>query len=326
MTSQRRRTAAQLACAVLAVAAVSAYAQAYPAKPVRLVVPFAPGGGSDLVGRVLAQKLTAAIGQQFIVDNRAGAGGRIGTEMVAKSPPDGYTLLLATSSVMVTAPALYKHLPFDMPKSFAPISLLATTAYALVVHPSVPVRNVRDLVALAKSRRGGLTYASSGTGGPAHLAGELLASVTRAPLTHVPYKGSGPGTLAVMSGETDMMFSNILPALPAIKNQRLRVLGVTSAHRSSILPDVPTLVEAGVPGFEVEQLYALLAPAGTPAEIVNRLSGAAAKVMQSDDVKTKLLADGSEVRVSGPAALEKLLIAEIDKWTKVIRAAGIKEE
>jgi tripartite-type tricarboxylate transporter receptor subunit TctC len=326
MISRCSRRAAQLACAVLAAAAVSAFAQAYPAKPVRLVVPFAPGGGSDLVGRVLAQKLTAAIGQQFIVDNRAGAGGRIGTEMVAKAPPDGYTLLLATSSVMVTAPALYKHLPFDMPKSFAPTSLLATTAYALVVHPSVPVRSVRDLVALAKSRRGGLTYASSGTGGPAHLAGELLASLTAAPLTHVPYKGSGPGTLAVMGGETDMMFSNILPALPAIRNDRLHVLGVTSSHRSTILPDVPTIVEAGVPGFEVEQLYALLAPAGTPGEVVSRLSAEAARAMQSDDVKTKLLADGSEVRVSGPAALEKLLTAEIDKWTKVIRAAGIKEE
>jgi tripartite-type tricarboxylate transporter receptor subunit TctC len=194
------------------------------------------------------------------------------------------------------------------------------------VHPSVPARNVRDLVALAKSRAGGLTYASSGTGGPAHLAGELLASVTAAPLTHVPYKGSGPGTLAVMGGETDMMFSNILPALPAIKSRRLRVLGVTSSHRSAILPEVPTLVEVGVPKFEVEQLYALLAPAGTPPDIVNRLSGEAAKAMQSDDVRTKLLADGSEVRVSGPAALEALLASEIAKWTRVIRAAGIKQE
>jgi tripartite-type tricarboxylate transporter receptor subunit TctC len=311
---------------LLALVSVSVAAEVYPSRPVRLIVPFAPGGGSDLVGRVLAQKFTAATGQQFVVDNRAGAGGRIGTEMVAKAPADGYTLLLATSSVMVTAPALYKHLPFDMPKSFAPTSLLATTAYALVVHPSVPARNVRDLVALAKSRAGGLTYASSGTGGPAHLAGELLASVTGAPLTHVPYKGSGPGTLAVMGGETDMMFSNILPALPAIKNHRLRVLGVTSSHRSSILPDVPTLIEAGVPGFEVEQLYALLAPAGTPADIVNRLSGDAAKAMQSEEVKTKLLADGSDVRVSGPAALDALLRSEIVKWTRVIRAAGIKQE
>ena len=241
------------------------------------------------------------------------------------APPDGYTLLLATSSVMVTAPALYRHLPFDMPKSFAPISLLATTAYALVVHPSVPARSVRELVALAQSRPGGLTYASSGTGGPAHLAGELFASMTHAPLTHVPYKGSGPGTLAVVAGETDLMFSNILPALPAVKSGRLRVLGVTSAKRSTLLPGVPTLAEA-VPGFEVEQLYALLAPAGTPPEIVNRLGAAAAQAMQASEVKNKLLTDGSEVRMAGPAELEKLIAAEIAKWTTVIRAAGIREE
>jgi tripartite-type tricarboxylate transporter receptor subunit TctC len=307
------------------VLSLSAAAATYPAHPVRLIVPFAAGGGSDLVGRMLAQKLSAALGQQFVVDNRGGAGGRIGTEMVAKAPPDGYTLLLATSSVMVTAPALYRHLPFDMPKSFGPISLLATTAYALVVHPSVPARTVRELIALAKSRPGGLTYASSGTGGPAHLSGELFASLTHVPLTHVPYKGSGPGTLAVIAGETDLMFSNILPALPAVKSGRLRVLGVTSAKRSTILPDVPTLAES-VPGFEVEQLYALLAPAGTPPDIVNRLSAEAAKAMESTEVQTKLLTDGSEVRIADPAELEKLIVAEIAKWTKVIRAAGIKEE
>jgi tripartite-type tricarboxylate transporter receptor subunit TctC len=193
------------------------------------------------------------------------------------------------------------------------------------VHPSVPARTVRELVALAKSRPGGLTYASSGTGGPAHLSGALFASMTHTPLTHVPYKGSGPGTLAVMAGEVDIMFSNILPALPAAKSGRLRVLGVTSERRSTILPDVPTLAEA-VHGFEVEQWYALLAPAGTPPEIANRLSAESAKAMQSADVKAKLLADGSEVRIAGGAALEKLLTAEIAKWTEVIRAAGIKEE
>jgi tripartite-type tricarboxylate transporter receptor subunit TctC len=309
----------------LAIASHAA-ADGYPGKPVRMVVPFAPGGGSDLVGRVLAQKLAAPLGQQVIVDNRAGAGGRIGTELVAKSAPDGYTLLLATSSVMVTAPALYARLPFDMPKSFAPVSLLATTAYALVVHPSVPVRSVRELVALAKSRAGGLTYASSGTGGPAHLAGALLASLTHVPLVHVPYKGSGPGTLAVMGGETDFMFGNILPALPAVKSGRLRVLGVTSKARSGILPQAPTLAESGVPDFEVEQLYALLAPAGTAADIVSRLSAEAAKAMQDEDVKRKLLADGSEVRIAGPAALERQIVAEIEKWTRIVRAAGITAE
>ncbi|HWI14284.1 MAG TPA: tripartite tricarboxylate transporter substrate binding protein, partial [Burkholderiales bacterium] len=300
------RLAVFLAVAAFALA-MPAAAQSYPTKPVRIIVPFAPGGGTDLIGRLLAQKLTVALGQQFVVDNRGGAGGRIGTEMVAKAAPDGYTLLLAGSSVMVTAPALYSRLPFDMPKSFAPIALLATTAYALVVHPSVPARSVRELVTLAKSRRGGLTYASSGSGGAAHLAGELLASVTRAPLIHVPYKGSGPGTLAVMGGETDFMFSNILPALPAVKSGRLRVLGVTSTQRSAILPDVPTIIEGGVPGFEVEQFYGFLAPAGTPHDTVTRLSSEAGRAMQSEDIRNKLLADGSEVRVLGPAQLERLL-------------------
>jgi len=313
-------------CIAVLINALPSAAQTYPSKPIRLLVPFAPGGGSDLVGRVLAQKMSAPLGQQIVVDNRAGAGGRIGTELVAKAPPDGYTLLLATSSVMVTAPALYRTLPFDMPGSFAPVSLLATTAYVLVVHPAVPARSVSELVKLAKSRPGGLTYASSGTGGPAHLSGELFASMTGTRLIHVPYKGSGPGTLAVMGGETDLMFSNILPALPAVKNGRLRPIGVTSARRSAILPAVATLAESGVPGFEVEQLYAVLAPAGTPPDIVRRLAAEAAKAMQSEDVKSKLLADGSEVRVLGPDELGKMLVAEIGKWTRVIRAAGINAE
>jgi len=313
-------------CVAVMINTLPSAAQTYPSRPIRLLVPFAPGGGSDLVGRVLAQKLSALLGQQIVVDNRAGAGGRIGTELAAKAPPDGYTLLLATSSVMVTAPALYRTLPFDMPRSFAPISLLATTAYVLVVHPAVPARSVSELVKLAKSRPGGLTYASSGTGGPAHLSGELFASMTGARLIHVPYKGSGPGTLAVMGGETDLMFSNILPALPAVKNGRLHPIGVTSARRSAILPTVATLAESGVPGFEVEQLYALLAPAGTAPDIVRRLAAEAAKAMQSEDVKSKLLADGSEVRVLGPDELGKMLVAEIGKWTRVIRAAGINAE
>ena len=313
--------------AVLALlCAVAANAQSYPQRPVRLIVPFAPGGGTDLVGRVLAQKLAAAFGQQFVVDNRPGAGGRIGTELVAKAPPDGHTLLLATSSVMVTAPALYAKLPFDMPKSFAPVSLLATTAYALVAHPAVPARDAKELVALARARSGGLTYASSGTGGPAHLAGALFASLTRVAMTHVPYKGSAPGTLAVMAGETDVMFSNILPALPAVKSGRLRVLGVSGAARSALLPGVATIAEQGVAGFSVEQYYALLAPAGLSSDLVSRLAAEAAKAMDNDDMRAKLAADGSEVRILGAAALEKLLLTEIDRWTRVIRAAGIPPE
>jgi tripartite-type tricarboxylate transporter receptor subunit TctC len=312
-------------CAVLFGLAPGATAQSYPAKPIRMVVPFAPGGGSDLVGRVLAQKLSVALGQQVIVDNRAGAGGRIGTEMVARAPADGYTLLFATSSVMVTAPALYAKLAFDMPRDFAPVSLVASTAYVLVVHPSVPVRTVKDFIALAKRTPGKLSYASSGQGGPAHLAGELFSAAAKVDMVHVPYKGSSPGTTSVIAGETDAMFSNLLPALPAVKSGRLRALGVTSAHRSSIVPDVPTLA-ATLPGFDVEQLYGVLAPAGTPREIVRRLNRETAKAVQATDVKAKLASDGSEVLVSTPEAFEQRIVAEIAKWSKVIKAAGIRDE
>ena len=303
-----------------------AQAQQYPAKIIRLVLPFPPGGGTDVVGRLLAQKLSQSLGQQVIVDNRPGAGGRIGTDLVAKSPPDGYTLMLGTSSVMGTGPALYKKLPFDMPKDFAPVSLVSYTAYVLAVHPSVPATSVKALVNLAKARPGRLTYASSGAGGAAHLSGELFSSLAGIKMIHVAYKGSAPGTLSVLSGETDMMFSNTLPVLPQLKGGRLHALAVTTPQRFVLLPNVPTVAESGLPGFEVQQLYGVLAPAGTPREIVNRLNQEIAKVMQTEDSRSRLLAEGSEVKLSTPAEFEKAIIAEIAKWTKVIREAGIKEE
>lgn len=319
------KVAAGAVLAMLVCLAQTGLAQTYPVKPVRMVVPFAPGGGSDIVGRVLAQKLSAALGHQVIVENRAGAGGRIGTEAVARAPADGYTLLFATSSVMVTAPALYPKLGFQMPGDFAPISLVASTAYVLVVHPSVPVRTVRDFIALAKRTPGKLTYASSGAGGPAHLAGELFGALAGVNMVHVPYKGSAPGTTSVVAGETDSMFSNLLPALPAIKAGRLRPLGVTSARTSSILPEVPTL-NATIPGFEVEQLYGLLAPVNTPRDIVHRLNAETAKAVQNADVKARLLGDGSEALLSTPEEFGRRIVHEIGTWGKVIKAAGIKAE
>jgi len=312
--------------AVACCAAAGAQAQSYPAKPIRLILPFPPGGGTDVVGRLLAQKLGQALGQQVIVDNRAGAGGRIGTDLVAKSLPDGYTLLLATSSVMGTGPALYQKLPFDMPKDFAPISLVAYTAYVLVAHPSVPAKSVKDLVMLAKSKPGRLTYASSGAGGAAHLSGELFSAMAGVKMIHVAYKGSSPGMFSVVSGETDLMFSNALPALPQVKNGRLRALGATTLQRSALLPDVPTIAESGLRGFEVQQNYGVLAPAGTPREIVSRLNQEVGKAMRTEDAKSRLLADGSEAKVSTPEEFEKAITAEIAKWSKVIRQAGIKEE
>lgn len=325
MNSTTRLFAAAAACSVLLFGAGPAWPQAYPSKPVRLIVPFAPGGGADLVGRLLAQKLSVALGRQVVVENRAGAGGRIGTEAVAKAPPDGHTLLLATSSVMALAPALYEKLSFDMPRDFAPVSVVATTAYVLVVHPAVPARSVKELIELAKRTPRKLTYASSGTGAQSHLTGELFSVRAGVAMIHVPYKGSASGTLSVVAGETDSMFSNLLPALPSVRSNRLRPLGVTSRERSSILPEVPVLASA-IPGLVVEQLYGLLAPAGTPRDIVMVLNAEAAKAMQAADVRDKLLADGSEVAVSTPEELEKRIVAEIAQWAKVIKATGVKPE
>ena len=303
-----------------------AHAQGYPVKPVRLVVPFAPGGGSDTVGRMLGQKLGALFGRQFVIDNRAGAGGRIAAELVAKAPPDGYTLLFATSSVMATAPALYSKLPFDMPKDYAPVALVAYAVHVLITHPSVPATSVKDMIALAKARPGTFTYASSGAGGPAHLSGELFSSMAGIKWIHVPYKGSSPATLSVVAGETDVMFSNVVPALAPIKSGRVRAIGVGSARRSTLLPNVPSIAESGLPGFDVRQLYGILAPSGTPRDIVKALNEATATVMQESDAKERLLADGAEVMLATPEQFEKTIIAEIAKWTKVIRQRGIKEE
>ena len=317
-----------LACAAgaMAQAPAAGTAQAYPSKIVRLVVASAPGGGSDLVGRTIAQKLGPALGQQIVVDNRAGAGGRIGAELVAKAPADGHTLLIGTSSLMVVAPALYAKLPYDTVKDFSPVSLLGSAAYVLVVHPSVPAKSVKELVAIAKARPGRLSYASAGNGASSHLAGELFRLTAGLNMVHVPYRASPLATLAVMSGESDLMFSNIMPAVPAIRGGRLRPLGISSLKRSDVLPEVPTVSETGLAGFEVEQLYGMLAPAGTPREIVRRLNEETIKAMQSPDTREKLRAEGSEVAVSTPEEFEKWIASEIRKWAKVIREAKMQVE
>jgi tripartite-type tricarboxylate transporter receptor subunit TctC len=304
----------------------TAFSQAYPAKPVRIVVPFAPGGGADLMGRLVAQKLTESLKQQVIVDNRGGAAGRVGTEHVARAAPDGYTLLLATTSVLITAPALYDKLAYNVQSDFAPITKVASASYVLVVHPSVPVRTVNDLIALARSKPGLLNYSSSGPGGPAHLSAELFQSMAKVKMVHVPYKGSAPGTMAAMAGETDLMFSNILPAIPALQSGRLRPVAITSGKRSAILPGVPTVMESGLPGFKVETLYAVLVPAGTPREIIGRLNAVLSKSLQSAETRKRLQSDGSEVATSSPEELAKVIQEETAQWTRIIRNAGIKPE
>jgi len=298
--------------------------QGYPARALRMVVPFPPGGGTDAIGRLLAQKLTSNLRQQVIVDNRAGAAGRIGTEYVAKCAPDGYTLLMATTTVIITAQALFPKLPYDSLRDFAPVSPVSTGTYVLVVHPSVPARSVEQLIALARSRPGELKFASSGPGDTNHLSGELFQLEAGVRLVHVPYKGAAPGTLSVIMGETDLMFSNIVPAIPPVRDGKLRPLGITSTRRSPLLADVPTIAESGLPGFQVETLYALLAPAGTPSDIVHRLNAAALEALSSADLKHRIEADGSQVLPGTPDALRKIMVAEIDRWTRVIKRAGIK--
>jgi tripartite-type tricarboxylate transporter receptor subunit TctC len=321
MTTVTRTVIAALLCCL----AGGALAQAYPSKVIRFVVASAPGGGSDLVGRTLAQKMAPALGQQIIVDNRAGAGGRIGAEVVAKAAPDGYTLLIGTSSLMVIAPAMYAKLQYDIQRDFAPISLLGSAAYVLVVHPSVPVMSVKELLALARARPDHLTYASAGSGASSHLAGELFKMMAGVKIVHVPYRASPLATLSVIAGESALMFSNILPAVPAIRGGRLRPLGITSAKRSSVLMEVPTIEESGLQGYEVVQLYAMLAPAGTPRDVVRRLNEETVKAAQSPEMTERLRSEGSEVRVSTSDELEKIIVAELAKWTKVVRQAGISE-
>lgn len=318
--------AGALALAAAALPAAAAQGQAYPARPIRLIVPFPPGGGTDLLGRSLAQALAPQLRQSIVVENRPGAGGRIGTELLVRAAPDGHTLLLVGLSALVTAPALYASLPYRVPQDFAPITLIGRAPYVMVVHPSVPARSVTQLVALARARPGELTYSSSGAGSLGHLAGEYFSALAAVRLVHVPYKGSAPGALAAATGETAMMFSNLVPALPHLAGRRLLALAVTSRARSALLPEVPTAAEAGLAGFEVEQLYGLLAPAGTPGPIVALLQREAARALEAPELRKRLAAEGSEVAASSPQEFEQIIARELAKWSEVIRRAGIRAE
>ncbi|MGZ8230658.1 MAG: tripartite tricarboxylate transporter substrate-binding protein [Burkholderiales bacterium] len=306
--------------------AAGAQAPAYPTKPIRVVAPFAPGGGSDVMARLVAQKLTEAFMQQAIVENRAGAGGRVGTEFVARAAPDGYTLLLTGSGSMILAPALYEKLPYDVQKDFAPVSLVASSAYVLVTHPAVPVRSLKQLIALARSKPAVLNYASSGLGAPGHLSAELFQRAANVRMTHVAYKGTSPGIMSVVAGETDLMFSNILPAVPGVQSGRLRALAVTSSGRSTVLPDVPSVAESGLAGFETVTHYGVLAPGATPAAIVVQLNAALVKGLQGGDTRQRLEAEGSELRTSTPEQFAALIRSETEKWSKLVKSAGIKPE
>jgi tripartite-type tricarboxylate transporter receptor subunit TctC len=303
----------------------TAHAQTYPTKPVRLIVPFAPGGGTDIIGRAIAPHLGQAFGQQVIVDNRPGAGTIIGAEIAARSPPDGYTIFMGINGTMAINPSMYRKLPYDPVKDFAPIAMLGVGPNVLVVHPSLPARSVKDLIAIAKARPGQLSFASSGTGGAPHLAGELLKSMAKIDMTHIPYKGAGPATVDLVAGHVQVMFAGLGAAIPHIKSGRLRGIAVASAKRSASIPELPTIADT-LPGFEASTWFALFAPAGTPKDIVARLNSEVIKVMGRKDVQQQLLAQGYEAGTSTPEQLAALLKQDIPRWASVIRGAGITPE
>jgi tripartite-type tricarboxylate transporter receptor subunit TctC len=308
----------------LAAAAGDVGAQTYPSKPIRIINPFSPGGSLDLVARTLAKSLSAELGQPVLVDNRPGAGGSIGVEVVAKSPPDGYTLLAVQSSITIN-PSLLKKVPYDPVKDFAPISKLSSYMFFLVVHPSTPVRSVQQLIQLARSHPGQLTYASVGVGSGTHLAGELFKSMAKVDITHIPYKGSGPSIIDLVGGQVAMMFGST-SVLPHVQNKRLVLIAVTGAQRSAFTPDTPTIAELGLPGYEVSAWNALFAPAGTPTAVIGRLNQLVKQSLASAEAKSVMQAQGLDATPSTPEELGALVKSELVKWAKVIAAAGIKPE
>ncbi|HZN25773.1 MAG TPA: tripartite tricarboxylate transporter substrate binding protein [Burkholderiales bacterium] len=307
--------------ALLLLSSLTAYAQTYPTGPVRVVVPFPPGGGNDSMGRILTQKLTDSLGKQFVVDNRGGANGMVGSELVAKAPKDGYTLMVNGAN-FVTSPSLYAKPTYDPIKQFEPISLLAIAPNVLVVHPSVPAKNVKELIALAKAKPKQINFAGSGSGSTPHLAGELFRTMTNTQMMHVPYRGTGPAITGLLSGEVESMFMPALAAVPLINSGRVRALAVTSRNRLPALPGLPTVSESGLKGYESSQWYGLLAPAGTPSDIVNLLSAQTMKIMQTDDMKQRMAEAGSIAVGSTRDVFAKHLESEFAKWAKVIKASG----
>ena len=318
---------AALAYAVLLLALpASSFAQApYPTRAVRLVVPFPPGGGTDIISRTVAQRLSETWGQPVIVDNRGGANGIIGTDAAAKAKPDGYTLVVVIATHAIN-PSLYKKLPYDTAADFVPVTLMAQYPFILTIHPALPAKNVREFIALAKARPGQLSYASSGNGSGPHLGYELFKTTATIDVVHVPYKGAGPANVDLISGQVQSMFNNFLAAMPQIKSGRLRVLAVTSARRSQVMPELPTLAESGLPGFDVTGWYALLAPAGTPQTIVAKVQADVAAALRVPAVHSRLSSEGAEPVGSTPEQFAKYLGAEVQKWRKVIADSKVTPE
>ena len=308
------------------VAATGVLAQNYPARAVRVVVPWTPGGTADLLARLASQKFAESMGQQFVVDNRPGAGGLIGTEQVAKAAPDGHTLLLATTAPNSVAVSLYSKIPFDPVRDFASISLIATTCYVLSVHPSMPVGNAKQLVALAKARPGQLTFSSPGAGTPNHLSGEMFKMLTGVEMQHVPYKGSAQAIADVIGGQIAMSFENIVVASPYVQSGRIKALAVTSANRAAALPNVPTIAESGVPGFEAVGWFGMVAPAAIPKDVLAKLNSEMSRMLAANDVKDRINGLGAEVRSTTPEQMDQFNRAQIALWGKVVKASGARAD
>jgi len=309
---------------LFAALAIGASAQPYPTKPIRLVVPFPAGGTTDVLARAAAQKLTETLGQPVVVDNRPGAGGNIGAELVAKSPPDGYTLLMGTVGTHAINPSLYPKMPYDHVRDFVPVILVAGVPNVLVINPALPVNSVQELIAYAKANPGKLNFASSGNGTSIHLSGELFKTMAGVQITHVPYKGSAPALQDLVGGQVQLMFDNLPSALALIKGGRLKALAVTSKERAPALPDVPTMTESGLPGFEASSWFGLLAPAGTPQPVVAKLNAEIAKWLASPEAKEKLLAQGANAAGGTPEDFTRHIAAETAKWQKVVKESGAK--
>jgi tripartite-type tricarboxylate transporter receptor subunit TctC len=320
------RAACTLIAAFAALFPGIVFGQAFPARPVKVVVGAAAGGPIDLVARLTTQKLAEAFEQQFVIENRAGAGGTIAGEYVARSAPDGYTLYMGSAATLCIAPALYPKLPYDPVRDFAPISVVAATSFVLVEHVSIPARSVKEFVALAKAKPAQLRFGSAGSGSATHLAAELFKSMARIDVVHVPYKGGSQAILDVLSGQIDFMFDTIPNSMQHVKSGKLRALGVTGSQRSPVMRDLPTIAEAGIPGYEATTWFGLLAPAGTARDSVNRLSAASRKIVANADMKQRMLGQGIEPLGNTPEEFAQLIKLELPKWAKVVQASGAKAD
>jgi len=304
--------------------ALPVHAQTYPAKPIRIVVPYSPGGGTDIVARIIGQKLAEAWGQQVIVDNRPGASGMIAGELVSKSAPDGYTLLMGYTGDVAINVSLFKDMTFHPVKNFAPVAMAAVAPMIFVVHPSLPATNVKQIVALAKARPKQIVYASAGIGQPGHLAFELLQHQAKIEITHVPYKGGAPAVLDLVGGHVAMFFSGIMPAIPHVRTGKLRGIAVSTSKRSPVAPEVPTMIESGMTGFDIPTWYGVLAPAGTSKDVVGKLTAEIARMLTLPDVKERLSGEGAEPTPSSPEQFAQFIQSEVAKYAAIIKEANVK--